>query len=77
MPLIHSPESTDLRPSDGVGSDAFTQNALCLAGTAGLAGVAVGSVALTATLLPAQTICLAAVSGGALYWGNHLNSTDA
>ena len=43
-------------------SDALTSNALTVAGAAGLAGVGVMSLAVTATVLPAQTIALAGAS---------------
>ena len=53
----------------GAISDALTANALTTVGAAGLAGVGVMSVAVTATVLPAQTICLAAASTAALVAG--------
>ena len=58
--------STD---STGAMSDALTSNALTAVGAAGLAGVGVMSVAVTATILPAQTICLAGAATAALVAG--------
>lgn len=53
----------------GAMSDALTSNALTAVGAAGLAGVGVMSVAVTATILPAQTICLAGAATAALVAG--------
>jgi len=55
--------------STGAMSDALTSNALTAVGAAGLAGVGVMSVAVTATILPAQTICLAGAATAALVAG--------
>lgn len=55
--------------TSGAVSDGLTSNALMVAGTAGLAGVGVMSVAVTATVLPAQTIILAGASTAALIAG--------
>ena len=55
--------------STGAMSDGLTQNALTAVGAAGLAGVGVMSVAVTATVLPAQTICLAGAATAALVAG--------
>lgn len=56
-------------PTSGAMSDALTSNALLAVGSAGLAGVGVMSVAVTATVLPAQTIVLAGASTLALIAG--------
>lgn len=61
--------SVNCTDSTGAISDALTANALTVAGTAGLAGVGVMSVAVTATVLPAQTIGLAAASTACLWAG--------
>ena len=54
--------SYDAADSAGSVSDALTANALTVAGAAGLAGVGVMSLAVTATVLPAQTVALAGAS---------------
>lgn len=46
----------------GAMSDALTSNALTVAGAAGVAGVGVMSLAVTATVLPAQTVGLLGAS---------------
>lgn len=46
----------------GALSDALTSNALTVAGAAGVAGVGVMSLAVTATVLPAQTVGLLGAS---------------
>ena len=51
--------STD---STGAMADALTSNALTVAGAAGVAGVGVMSLAVTATVLPAQTVGLLGAS---------------
>ena len=61
--------SYDAADSAGAVSDALTSNALTAVGAAGLAGVGVMSVAVTATILPAQTICLAGAATAALVAG--------
>ena len=55
--------------TSGAMSDALTSNALTVVGGAGLAGVGVMSLAVTATILPAQTIVLGGVSTVALVAG--------
>ena len=60
-----SPFTSRRRPdtdSTGAMSDALTANALTVAGAAGMAGVGVMSLAVTATVLPAQTVALAGAS---------------
>ena len=49
-------------PTSGALSDALTSNALTVAGAAGVAGVGVMSLAVTATVLPAQTVGLLGAS---------------
>ncbi len=63
--------SRRLASTESVGaiSDGLTSNALTVAGAAGLAGVGVMSVAVTATVLPAQTIGLAGAATLALVAG--------
>ena len=61
--------SVQCTDSTGAMSDALTSNALTVAGACGLAGVGVMSVAVTATILPAQTICLAGAATAALIAG--------
>ena len=58
--------------TSGAVSDAITQNALTVAGAAGLAGVGVMSVAVTATILPAQTICLTGAAAATLAAGHRM-----
>lgn len=57
---------TSVMASDHTGhgaiSDALTSNALTVAGAAGVAGVGVMSLAVTATVLPAQTVGLLGAS---------------
>ena len=59
-------------PTSGTLSDALTSNALTVAGAAGFAGVGVMSLAVTATVLPAQTVGLLGASTLALAAGKRV-----
>ncbi len=56
--------------SAGAVSDIFTRNALAAAGTGALAGIGVGSVLVTAALIPGQVAAGVGISAGLIYAGN-------
>lgn len=61
-----------LATTDNVGaiSDCLTRNALAAAGTGALAGIGVGSVLITAALMPGQVAAGVGISAGLIYAGN-------
>lgn len=61
----------DFAPADSVGAGApnFTRNACTAASALTLGGFGVASVALTATIAPAQTLAVCGVGGALAYAG--------
>jgi hypothetical protein len=64
--------SQTLPTTDNVGaiSDCLTRNALAAAGTGALVGIGVGSVLITAAIIPGQVAAGVGVSAGLIYAGN-------
>ena len=61
----------DFAPADSVGAGApnFTRNACTAASALTLGGFGVASVALTATIAPAQTLAVCGIGGALAYTG--------
>ena len=67
---VFSPSASPDTDNTGAGADGFTRNAATAASALTLGGLGVASIALTATIAPAQTLMVCGVGGTLAYVGD-------